>query len=51
MFPIVEETDLVWLVSERNFERLDAVFNVKKVELSFGKTDVDFCFSGTPAQN
>lgn len=44
LFPIVGETDLIGLASQRNIERFGEVFGVKQVELPFKKTDFDICF-------
>ncbi len=48
VFPIVGETDLVGLASERNIERFGDIFGVKKVELPFEKTEFDICFFWHP---
>lgn len=41
ILPIVAETDLIGLSTERNFESFGKHFNVKKVELPFEKTEFD----------
>ena len=44
VFPIVGETDLIGLASERNIKRFGDIFNVKQVTLPFEKTEFDICF-------